>query len=76
MSNTLDALNSSLASTLRFWRGTNARPAARQPKKPLELYEFEACPYCRLVREALTEPAEVTTRKQFDDTMASIANGR
>jgi glutathione S-transferase len=55
MSNTLDALNSSLASTLRLWRGTNARPAARQPKKPLELYEFEACPYCRLVREALTE---------------------
>lgn len=28
------------------------------------------------LREALTEPAEVTTRKQFDDTMASIANGR
>ena len=55
MSNTLDALNSSLASTLRLWRGTNARPAARQPKKHLELYEFEACPYCRLVREALTE---------------------
>lgn len=52
---TFDVLNSSLASTLRFWRGTNARPAARQPKKPLELYEFEACPYCRLVREALTE---------------------
>jgi len=55
MSNTLDALNSSLASTLRLWRGTNARVSARQPKKPLELYEFEACPYCRLVREALTE---------------------
>jgi glutathione S-transferase len=55
MSNTLDALNSSLASTLRFWRGTNARTAAKQPKQHLELYEFEACPYCRLVREALTE---------------------
>jgi glutathione S-transferase len=27
----------------------------RRPKKLLELYEFEACPYCRLVREALTE---------------------
>lgn len=55
MANTLDVLNSSLASTLRLWRGTNARGAARQPVKPLELYEFEACPYCRLVREALTE---------------------
>jgi glutathione S-transferase len=55
MPSNLDVLNSTIASSLRFWRGTNARPAARQPKKPLELYEFEACPYCRLVREALTE---------------------
>jgi glutathione S-transferase len=55
MSHTLDVINSSLTSTLRFWRGTNARPAARQPAKPLHLYEFEGCPYCRLVREALTE---------------------
>ena len=55
MSATLDVLNSSLASTLRLWRGTNARASARQPEKHLELYEFEACPYCRLVREALTE---------------------
>jgi glutathione S-transferase len=52
---TLDVLNSTLASSLRFWRGTNARPSSRKPRKPLELYEFEACPYCRLVREALTE---------------------
>jgi glutathione S-transferase len=55
MNDTLDVLNSTLASTLRFWRGTNARAAAKQPKKHLELYEFEACPFCRLVREALTE---------------------
>jgi glutathione S-transferase len=33
----------------------DARPAKKRPSKPLELYEFEACPYCRLVREALTE---------------------
>jgi len=25
-----------------------------RPKKPLELYEFEACPFCRKVREALS----------------------
>ena len=44
-----------LASQLRGWRGTNAfRPAQRQPEKLLELYEYEGCPYCRLVREALT----------------------
>jgi glutathione S-transferase len=55
MGNTLDVLNSSLASTLRLWRGTNARGSAQQPARHLKLYEFEACPYCRLVREALTE---------------------
>lgn len=44
-----------LASSLRGWRGTNARPAVKQPKALLELYEFEACPFCRLVRETLTE---------------------
>jgi glutathione S-transferase len=55
MNHRIDVLNSTLTSTLRFWRGTNTRAAARQPKKQLELYEFEACPYCRLVREALTE---------------------
>jgi glutathione S-transferase len=55
MITTLDVLASTLTSSLRFWRGTNARPSARQPKQLLRLYEFEACPYCRLVREALTE---------------------
>lgn len=55
MGDTLDILNSSLASSLRLWRGTRVTGAARQPPRLLELYEFEACPYCRLVREALTE---------------------
>lgn len=55
MNGTFDVLNSTLASSLRFWRGTMARESARQPAKHLQLHEFEACPYCRLVREALTE---------------------
>jgi glutathione S-transferase len=55
MSTTVDVLSSTLTSTLRFWRGTNARGSMRQPARHLQLYEFEACPYCRLVREALTE---------------------
>jgi glutathione S-transferase len=55
MKATLDVLNSTLASSLRMWRGTMVRAHAEQPAKPLRLYEFEACPYCRLVREALTE---------------------
>jgi len=52
---TLDVLNSTLTSSLRMWRGTMARGSVKQPAKHLQLYEFEACPYCRLVREALTE---------------------
>jgi len=52
----LAVTTSLLASQLRGWAGTAAfRPARRQPEKPLELYDMENCPYCRLVREALTE---------------------
>lgn len=47
--------SSSLATALRPGFGITAHPAAEKPEKLLELYEFEACPYCRLVREALTE---------------------
>ena len=56
LARTLAVSSSLLASQLRGWRGTMAvRPAERQPEKLLELYEYEDCPYCRLVREALTE---------------------
>ncbi|MGH8445138.1 MAG: glutathione S-transferase N-terminal domain-containing protein, partial [Solimonas sp.] len=45
-----------LVSTLAAWRGALAlRPAYRQPVEPLQLYDIEACPYCRLVRDTLTE---------------------
>ena len=50
-----DVLSAVLASASRFGRGINARPAAVRPEQPLELFEFEGCPYCRLVREVLTE---------------------
>jgi len=46
---------SALATALRPGIGISARPALEKPAQLLELYEFEACPYCRLVREALTE---------------------
>ncbi|MDR3419521.1 MAG: glutathione S-transferase N-terminal domain-containing protein [Nevskia sp.] len=56
MPQALAVASSVVASSLRGWRGTAAfRPRTRQPEQPLQLYEFEACPYCRLVREALTE---------------------
>jgi len=46
----------SLLSTLvRASNGIQSTPAAVKPKKMLQLYDIENCPYCRLVREALTE---------------------
>lgn len=43
-------------SIVRLGRGLVARrPAQRTPAAPLELYEFEGCPFCRKVRDALTE---------------------
>jgi glutathione S-transferase len=55
MSNTSNLLSSTLASSLRGWQGIKARTDAEQPRKLLELYEFENCPHCRIVREVLTE---------------------
>lgn len=55
MRRTLDVTTSVLASTLRAWRGGMASAKTRQPERLLELYEREDCPFCRLVRETLTE---------------------
>ena len=55
MNQSLDVLTSYLASVARLGAGMNAgHKTARKPEKPLELYEFEACPFCRKVREALS----------------------
>lgn len=45
----LDDTWSRLASVVRLGRGTHVLRggARRQPEKLLELWEFEACPYCR-----------------------------
>ena len=52
----VDTLNSSLASVTRLGRGTSCRvPAARHRLRPLTLYNMEGSPYCRKVREVLTE---------------------
>ncbi|MEO8876409.1 MAG: glutathione S-transferase N-terminal domain-containing protein, partial [Polyangiaceae bacterium] len=40
---------------LRFGAGRTARGNSKRPEKMLELYEFEACPFCRKAREALSE---------------------
>jgi glutaredoxin len=44
-----------LATMVRATNGIQSTPAAVKPKKMLQLYDIENCPYCRLVREALTE---------------------
>lgn len=54
----LDNLTSFTATTTRFGRGIWVRVPRNERRslvQPLSLYEFEACPYCRKVREVLTE---------------------
>jgi glutathione S-transferase len=54
MNRTFDVATSALASALSLGAGYAVTSRARQPEKLLELYEFEACPFCRKVRAALT----------------------
>lgn len=54
MNRTLDVATSLAASIARLGGGLRVGPLGRRPKKRLALYEFEACPYCRKVREALS----------------------
>lgn len=51
----LDVAFSLAASIAEQGRGIRVGAAGRQPKEPLELYDMENCPYCRVVREALTD---------------------
>lgn len=59
MSSTLNNVHSLLVSVLRGGRGVFVRPQNRKnpprPEQLLELYELERCPYCRKVREVLSE---------------------
>ncbi len=48
-------MTSILSSSVRFWAGTNGSKVTVLPGLPLILYDKEACPRARLVREALTE---------------------
>ncbi|MBW2268244.1 MAG: glutathione S-transferase N-terminal domain-containing protein [Deltaproteobacteria bacterium] len=49
------AVTSSLATTLaRLGSGAQVAQRGRRPAQLLELYEFEACPFCRKAREALS----------------------
>lgn len=50
----LDVATSVLATVARLGYAEAVGPLGPRPEKPLELYEFEGCPFCRKVREALT----------------------
>lgn len=45
---------STLVTIARFPLGYRVHAVGDRPEKRLELYDMEACPYCRKVREALT----------------------
>jgi len=52
----VDNLNSALASGVRLGRGVRCRVTERQTNlQPLTLYNMEGSPYCRKVRETLSE---------------------
>ena len=54
MNRTLDVATSFAASVARLGLGMAVGTPGKRPAQPLELYEFEACPFCRKVREALS----------------------
>jgi glutathione S-transferase len=51
----LDVATSMFTTVSRLGAGVQAHRPARRPAQMLELYEFETCPFCRKVRDALTE---------------------
>jgi glutathione S-transferase len=54
VSRLLDVGTSVLATAARLAFAETVGATGTRPPRPVELYEFEACPYCRKVREALT----------------------
>ena len=49
----LDVATSLAATLARAASGSSVGALGKRPAQPLDLYEFEACPFCRKVREAL-----------------------
>ena len=54
MNRALDVATSLAATLARVGVGSSLGALGPRPEKPLELYEFEACPFCRKAREALS----------------------
>lgn len=51
---TIKSLQATTSTLLRGGKGNMGTPTPMQPEKPLILYEHEACPYSRRVREVMT----------------------
>lgn len=51
---TVNVFGSLATSSLSGWRGCMVVKPAAQPEQALILYDMEACPFCRKVREALS----------------------
>lgn len=54
MNRILDVTTSILATAARLAYGERTGKLGPRPERPLILYDYEACPFCRKVREALT----------------------
>ena len=54
MHRSLDVTLSLAATIVRSGNGGRVGSVGARPARPVELYDFEACPYCRKVREALS----------------------
>ncbi len=54
MNRLLDVTTSVFTTIGRLGSGARVGALGARPARPLELYEFEACPFCRKVREALS----------------------
>jgi glutathione S-transferase len=54
MSRVVDVATSLAATVVRLPSGLGVGALGKRPPQPLRLYEFEACPFCRKVREALS----------------------
>ncbi len=50
----LDVASSLAATVARLGSGMSANASAKRPVERLIVYDFESCPFCRKVREALT----------------------
>lgn len=54
LAHNVNVLGSVTTSSLSAWRGCMVVVKCVQPELPIILYDMEACPFCRRVREALT----------------------